>query len=281
MGFALIKGTFHVTNYSPDGDSIRFKANSSANWNNLENIRRKVEKNNNGHVQLRIEGADTLETHYKGMHQPKDLADAATDFLLDNLGIKNVEWGSTHTRVTSADDATPGYVLSRGTDIHGRPISFVFAGTTPKTDGSNQFLSNSWLKQSLNYKLLASGWAYPMYYTSLFWDLRETMTGAVKNAKTHDKGIWPFNWSDGVKIDSLESLTDEYVIFPKLFRRVAAHLKSGKSLNTFLKELKDTKEEVLILDKSHTTHFDNIIEASGKNLKMKYQPYEIAFVPKE
>ena len=82
MPFTLIKGTFHVANYSPDGDSIHFKARSNSYWKDLETIRRKVQVNKNGHVQLRVEGADALETHYKGLHQPKEIADAATNFLL-------------------------------------------------------------------------------------------------------------------------------------------------------------------------------------------------------
>jgi hypothetical protein len=36
MSFRVIKGTFHVVGYSPDGDSIRFKAVNEANWALLE-----------------------------------------------------------------------------------------------------------------------------------------------------------------------------------------------------------------------------------------------------
>ena len=31
MPFFIIKGTFHVLGYSPDGDSIRFQADDDAN----------------------------------------------------------------------------------------------------------------------------------------------------------------------------------------------------------------------------------------------------------
>lgn len=279
MAFTLIKGTFHVVNYSPDGDSIRFKAKTNSHWSELETIRRKIEVNKNGHVQLRVEGADTLETHYRGLHQPKDLADSATDFLLADLKITNVRWGPTHSRVTSANDGTPGYILTRSSDPNGRPVSFVFAGTTTKADGSKQFLNRTWLKQSLNYKLLARGLAYPMYYTSLFWDLRQTMTDAVKNARKNNKGIWPYDWTDGVTVNNLESITDEYAIFPKLFRRLGAHLKTGKPLSTFLKEIKDMQEGVVILDIAHQTHFDNIVTVNGKRVKMTKLPENVAFVP--
>ena len=35
MPFNLIKGTFHVVGYSPDGDSIRFRAEDLQNWDCL------------------------------------------------------------------------------------------------------------------------------------------------------------------------------------------------------------------------------------------------------
>lgn len=94
MPFILIKGTFHVTGYSPDGDSIRFKAKQKANWKKLGG--KIIDPNDKGHVQLRVEGIDSLETHYKkaGYHQPKDLAYAAGDKLMSILGIKNVQWSS-------------------------------------------------------------------------------------------------------------------------------------------------------------------------------------------
>ncbi|MDA0807917.1 MAG: hypothetical protein O2983_02225 [Planctomycetota bacterium] len=45
-------------------------------------------------AQLRLEAIDALETHYraggKTWHQPKELANAATDRLLELVGIKNV-----------------------------------------------------------------------------------------------------------------------------------------------------------------------------------------------
>lgn len=60
MTFQAIKGTFHVVGYSPDGDSIRFKADNPGRWQDLAG---RVKLNTKGHAQLRIEAIDTLETH--------------------------------------------------------------------------------------------------------------------------------------------------------------------------------------------------------------------------
>jgi len=63
MAFFLIKGTFHVKGYSPDGDSIRFRARNPDNWKKLSGPA--VALNARGHAQLRIEAIDALETHYQ------------------------------------------------------------------------------------------------------------------------------------------------------------------------------------------------------------------------
>ena len=60
MSFNLIKGTFHVKGYSPDGDSIRFRAKDPTNWKKLSGPA--VGLNALGHAQLRIEAMDALET---------------------------------------------------------------------------------------------------------------------------------------------------------------------------------------------------------------------------
>src|SRR5262252_386729 len=102
MPFRVIEGTFHVVGYSPDGDSIRFAPNNPSLLSLLDGPRADV--NARGHVQLRFEAIDTLETHFLNEHQPLTLAIKALDFTLLQLGIKNVEWDALRTRITRADD---------------------------------------------------------------------------------------------------------------------------------------------------------------------------------
>jgi hypothetical protein len=89
MPFFVIKGAFHVVGYSPDGDSIRFRADDEANWAKLAGPR--VTLNAKRHAQLRLDAIDTLETHFRNTHQPLTLATKALDFLLQRLGITGVE----------------------------------------------------------------------------------------------------------------------------------------------------------------------------------------------
>ena len=68
MNYTLIKGTFHVVGQSPDGDSLKFRASNPKSWDKIitENREKLLEnmEENEGVVQLRLQGVDALETHY-------------------------------------------------------------------------------------------------------------------------------------------------------------------------------------------------------------------------
>src|SRR5918998_3008226 len=188
MPFFVIKGTFHIEGYSPDGDSVRFRADNKEHWAKLSG--RPAELNAKNHAQLRFEAIDTLETHYKDTHQPLKLATGALENLLEGLGITDVEWNETRTKVTEANDGTQGYILSRAVEEYGRPVAFVYTGTSPEEDGSEIFLDADRLRQSLNHQALEEGVAYPTYYEGLFHDLREALTEAVGLASEAKRGGW-------------------------------------------------------------------------------------------
>ena len=181
MPFVLIKGTFHIEGYSPDGDSVRFKADNKEHWAKLSGP--SAQLNARDHAQLRLEAIDTLETHYQNTHQPLKLAIGALEHLLEALGITDVEWDETRTTVTAANDGTEGYILSRAVEKYRRPVAFVYTGTSPEVDGSEIFLDADRLRQSLNHEALEDGVAYPTYYTGMFYDLREALTEAAGRAR--------------------------------------------------------------------------------------------------
>ena len=102
MTFVLIKGTFHVQGYRLDGDSIRFRADDPVNWKKLSGP--PVALNALGHAHLRMEAVDALETNFQGFHQPLRLARPAVRYLLSSLGIHEVVWDETKSRVIKAED---------------------------------------------------------------------------------------------------------------------------------------------------------------------------------
>lgn len=142
----------------PDGDSVRFQANMPALWKKLGGtpVRLGTSDKSKNTAQLRLEGIDAIENKATQL--------LATDAKKDMFKLIG------HT---TAKPEPEGYVLARMTDDKsGRPITFVFAGKTSLTDGSEVKLTPAILKASVNYKQLRDGYAYPLYYNTLFADLR-------------------------------------------------------------------------------------------------------------
>lgn len=280
MSFKVIKGTFHIVGYSPDGDSIRFKALDKSNWDSLEG--RKVALNAKEHAQLRIEAIDTLETHYKNQHQPLQFADAAALRLFSLLGIKNVTWNRSHSRVISADDGVEGFIISRTTEENGRPVSYVFNASLGLQDGQEIFLEKSLVRKSANFRLLREGLAYPTFYDGLFYDLRELFAAETEKVRAQKKGLWVADSSHKfMQINSLADVTDTLVILPKLFRRMVAFFKDNPVFDPikFLQFLDKGNEQVLILHKLHFTHLEDVLEVkpSGE-IRLKEKPEELVFL---
>lgn len=276
MPFTLIKGTFHVVGYSPDGDSIRFQARDNQQWENLSGP--PVSLNGRGHAQLRLEGIDTLETHYLNSHQPLKFALAALNSLMIGLGIENLVWNSSRTMITSASDGVDGYILSRAVEKNHRPISFAFSGDADEADGAQVFFDTDRLQESVNYKQLAVGMAYPTYYKGLFHDLRNVLTKAAQNARSTGLALWPNDMTQtGAEIHGLQSIEEDHVLLPKLFRRLAEHLEGGGSVSGFKQFLASKEEGIFIIPTAHATHFDTVIEVAGLIVSMTIPPESVIF----
>jgi hypothetical protein len=279
MSFTLIKGTFHVVGYSPDGDSIRFKAKDSSLWKKLSGPA--VELNARGHAQLRIEAVDALETHYQGFYQPHKPARAAARYLLFHLGINEVVWDETQSTVIKAQDGTEGYILARSTESNRRPVAFVFAGETEERDGAEITLDESILKESFNYSLLASGLAYPMYYNGLFSDLRLPLTKVVTRARAEGKGLWPYDKTTrGFPVSDLDAITKEVAIFPKLFRRIIDYMGEGGKIDGFKEHIQKGCEPLVRIQQVHFTRLDAIVDVKGEKVRLAESPENLIFMDK-
>jgi uncharacterized protein (DUF952 family) len=273
MPFFVIKGTFHVKGYAPDGDSVRFKAANEEHWAKLSGP--SVELNAKDHAQLRFEAIDTLETHYRNTHQPLKLATGALENLLEGLSITGVEWNDARTKVTKANDGTEGYVVSRAVEKNGRPVSFVYAGEIPEEE---IFLDTDMVRQSLNYRALEGGFAYPTYYKGLFHDLREALTEAVGHAREAKRRVWAEDrTTEGFEVEGLTSITEEHVVLPKLFRRLAEYLEGGGSVAGFREFLEAKDEEVIVISTVHPTHFDTVVKVEGDTVRMTEPPENLIF----
>jgi hypothetical protein len=279
MSFTLIKGSFHVVGYSPDGDSIRFKASDPSLWSRLSGPA--VKPNARGHAQLRIEAIDALETHYSGFSQPQKPARAATSYLLSTLGIKNVVWNDSESKVIEAQDGTEGYILSRSTERNSRPVAFVFAGEAVEKDGAEVTLNIPILKKSLNYKMLARGLVYPMYYNGFFSDLRSPMTKTVKDARANGKGLWPLDrTTKGFSVSDLQTITEDVAIYPKLFRRIIEYMGDGGNIDGFKEHLQNKCDPLVRIEQVHFTRLDSILDIKEESMKLSEPPENMIFLDK-
>jgi hypothetical protein len=223
----LIEGHFTILGSSPDGDSIRFIPNNPDLWKKLD---QPVHTNQIGGIQLRLDAIDSLETHFqaphsrKSYHQPIHYAERAAARLLKILGFAHIQRDGSG-RVTAADPAiASGYILTSFADKYGRALALGFPGKSGKTDGSKVVATIAWLQQSVNYQLLREGLVYPIFYNNQSARVRQTLTEAVIAARVTETGLWADDRTlSGFEIKGVETLTQEAVIFPKLFRRLMGY----------------------------------------------------------
>jgi hypothetical protein len=134
----------------------------------------------------------------------------------------------------------------------------------------------------VNYRLAQAGLAYPTYYTGLFWDLRQKITSAVAQAReTGGIGVWPEDkTATGFVVDSLDTVTDQVVILPKLFRRIVDYMGNGGSIDGFKEYLEANPDPLMVLSTCHFTHLDTYVEVNGHQVKLTVEPEKLVFVEK-
>lgn len=289
MPMTVIGGKFRVIQTAPDGDSIRFYANNPELW---KKISKSIRTNATGGVQLRLDSIDALETHFspKGgslggvQHQPLKYAREASNELLKFLGFSKVTRGSSEKVTDATPDEVPGFILTRFADMYGRGVAFAFKGETNEVDGSDIFLDKSLLPQSANYHLLSTGLVYPTFYSKLYPDVREQLAGAAQTARSEKKGLWNEDKTNaGFVLESLETITDEAVILPKLFRRLLGYLAindGSVALDGFKSYLASLDDKLIILPDGHVTGFDYVVKVEGQNLKLTQQSENLVFIEK-
>ncbi len=298
MAYILIKGTFHVINKEPDGDSVRFKASNSNLWSKLTTqdgrpASIKPSKVDNT-VQLRIESIDALETHFPTLshNQPMNLAKSATEHILSLFGFKNLVFNASGKKIVGVEnDGVEGYILTRYIDNpkYGRPVSFVFSGKSALLDGKEDvFLSPTLLRESINYKMMLSGLVYPVYYDTLFFDLRNEFNNALQKARERKQNLWDSVVGDKSQVGfswTLVDIENKEVIFPKLYRRIVAfHLDLSipypKTTKNFIeKYLPPLGDKLEVMSLNHTTSsLDFVLKAVSDNkLQLLFAPEDIKF----
>jgi hypothetical protein len=287
MPMLCLAGTFPIKGTEPDGDSVRFRPTDPADWTKVRGAHR-VHTNATGAAQLRADAIDALETHYTPqgghpLHQPPALAHAAAAELLDWLGFTGVVRDG--EKVTAVDaDEQPGFILTSGADKYGRCVALIGRGDPPAASGQMLRVAVDQLRETANHRLLSTGLAYPTYYSNLYVDLRAELTDQVATVRQAARGVFADDRTQtGVTVESLATLTDEAVILPKLFRRLADYLQlngEDPSLAGFGAFLSQQDDELWVIPTGQKTGLDNLVGVSGQTVKLKRPPEELVFEEK-
>ena len=299
MPFTVIKGRFHVlgqspagnpTGFEPDGDSIQFAPSNPALLKRLTVLDKPFHLSTIGSTQLRMEGIDALELHFqpevkgaKSVRQPGPLAEDSRDRLTKNLSLDPLTYrapAGLRVEPPAVHDGAVGWIAARSLDVHGRPVSFLFAGVGPHKDGATINLTTPSLKRSANYKQLATGNVYPLFYDTLFAQLRAPLAQASMSARKAKAGLWAVDQStSGTSGTSDAVLARSGVTFPKLFRRlVEFHASAPGPMSGFLAWLQGKHEQVLDLDTNSFTHFDNLVAVTRNRVRLVKAPERLVFV---
>lgn len=269
MPFVLMKGEFVPEAGRPDGDSIRFRPDNVDLIFKLRQRGRPPRINpNNGTIQLRFEGIDTMESK------------AAEPFSLNatksNLELCDVPDGTGTAR---------GFILTNQLGPNGRPIVFVYSGESSEPDGEEIFLEVSRMKESVNFIQLSRGHAYPLFYDTLFDDLRKAMAAETTLVRTKGENIWSADVTqNGAIYSGASSLSTMAPIFPKLWRRLESYSQNSdianpESLSEFLLYLSSLREErVLIPSQSRVTGFDDVIAIDDNQINLTVTPEDLIIV---
>ncbi len=275
--FKIIKGTFHVKGFQPDGDSIRFQAENAANWDGFAWSTASAKKARL--KQLRLEAIDALETHYEGYHQPRTFGIGALEKLLGYLKITDIEYSIAVTVITKAADGQPGFIAADGIDGYDRPISFLFGPEAPLVDGQTLTADKLPLDHCVNLRMCADGLVYPTFYTTTDPFLAKAFADATRSARENKRGIWVIDRSEDFTIWDMNTLYNDILILPKLFRRLVVFFDTKGDLADLPAYMKRNGDKLQLADGTKTT-FDKIVEVKGRRFKLLQKPEDVFFVPK-
>jgi hypothetical protein len=160
----------------------------------------------------------------------------------------------------------------------------VYPGRRPgrAADGSQVYLDVPELQRCVNYQLLQAGWVYPTFYSKLYVDLRDDLAATTTAARSAKAGVWARDATlDGFSLRSRSQLTDDLVILPKLFRRLAEYLTlddTGKvSLTGFPAFLAVHDDRLFTVPAGQATSLDTLLTRCGQHLHLTLPPEQIVF----
>jgi endonuclease YncB( thermonuclease family) len=287
--YLCITGKFQIISKQPDGDSVRFIADDLGLYQKLQRSYR-LKPSKDGSVQLRLEGIDSPELHYGSEAQP--LGTEARDQLLEELGFRQVTYlkeGS--LQVTSSEpEYVRGAIFSKQAETNGRPVSYLilekdFLDLNLKP-GDWNYISEAILQKTLNYKIIKSGFAYYISYSSMPKAHCKFFRSSALVAQSNNLGVWKFDCTNEFILEKQESIDEKgQLIFPKLFRRCTDYLKWRDTKN-FKGDLKDwllaqsRENDKLILNDLIELSLSDLIQQKNRRIIFQANLMDVVFLEK-
>jgi hypothetical protein len=267
-----------------------------------------------------------IEPKPEGYRQIAQFGRYSTDELLRLLGVTTPKWrtfgkstyiseatvndGKTSRVVkTKLGDALPGYIICGDVELNGRPLAWVFPGTTTAADGTIIPLDQlaAGIEHSANYMLVRGGLVYPLFFMTLPGRLRQKLATATLEAQADARtlgltpatpavNLWQIDQSTtSLTLTGLRTLVDEYAIFPYLFRKVIKHQfrvqmerywdglrgqtlpppAPGVDLTGFFR---DANPYVFVVSDQDFVRLDDVVEARGNTLRMRKAPHDLVLL---
>jgi hypothetical protein len=137
------------------------------------------------------------------------------------------------------------------------------------------------LRETVNHHQISAGLAYPTFYTKLYADLRNELAAQTEAARAAGTGVFADDGTEqGVEVQSLRTLTDDAVLLPKLFRRLADYLHlngDDPSLAGFPAFLEQSADTLLVVSSAEKTTLADLVDVSAQTVRLTRPPEDLVF----
>ena len=293
--YTLISGEYYVlypdlprNGPEPDGDTISFLPDHDDLVQALPRFSNTAaERKHLGVYNVRFEGIDALETHFRNRHQNLEFGDAARDLMLREVGFTEITFFA--DRPNNVQTAVPhpvrGHILATGIEQNGRIVAQVYAGAPDPgpVDGDRVFVDEALMDRSVNAALVRAGLAYGEFYSTMPFPLIGHLRDLVTQARAAGAGFWP---REDVGVDHAAqptSITDlsDLVIFPKLYRRLVEYFADNHTdlaaFDTWVRASRP-RDDPAQLPSGERGNLHDLYQVDEKGISLRFLPEELTFL---